>query len=286
MGTQPLQMVTPTAVIMRPHFTTVNGRQLFCLRRRGLGSVPTTRVLVVPPFAEELNKCRRLLALCTQRLAAAGAEVWWPDLFGTGDSAGEFADASWSQWVDEICAIDAALATEAAGTAPVYLALRSGALLLDAASARLADFKRAHVLLWQPVLDGGRYLQQFLRVRVMASRLGGREESLSSLMTRLAAGELLEVGGYGLRAQLTDGLAAAQVTPTVCGAARAVTVMEFKNTAGATLSTPFVQFGAACQALGCAVDVRLVECEQFWATQEISAPMAAIDASLVALLGL
>ena len=264
---------------------TVQGRRLFCLRRRALAIPITTRVLVVPPFAEELNKCRRLLALCAQTLAVAGAEVWWPDLSGTGDSAGEFADACWSQWIDELCDVDAALAQAAPGAAPAYLAVRSGALLLAAASSRLRDFERAQLLLWQPVLEGGRYLQQFLRLRVMASRLRGRDESLSSLMTRLAQGELLEVGGYGLRAQLTDGLAAAQATAATLSAARAVTVLEFKNTAGASASSPMLQFGAACQTLGCAALVRLVECEQFWATQEISAPAVVIDASLTALLG-
>ncbi len=283
MGAQAHQSVAGTTVEMHPEFVLVNGRRLFCLRRRSRGVAPTTRILIVPPFAEELNKCRRLLALCAQRLAAAGAEVWCPDLFGTGDSAGEFSDANWAQWVDEICEFDAALALAAPRAAPVYLALRSGALLLDAASARLAEFKRAHVLLWQPVLDGARYLQQFLRLRVMASRLAGNDESLQSLMARLAAGELLEVGGYGLRAPLGDGLAGAQASAAVLGAARAMTILEFKNTAGATLSPPLVQFGAACQALGCAVNVRMVACEQFWTTQEISAPVAVIDVSLAAL---
>ena len=278
------QPAASAPVELSADFMTVQGRRLFCVRRRALVTPITMRVLVVPPFAEELNKCRRLLALCTQTLAAAGAEVWWPDLSGTGDSAGEFADACWSHWLDELCDFDAALALAAPAAAPAYLALRSGALLLAAASSRLRDFERAHVLLWQPVLEGGRYLQQFLRLRVMASRLRGRDESLPSLMTRLVQGELLEVGGYGLRAQLTNGLAAAQASAAMLGTARAVTVLEFKNTAGASPSMPLVQFGAACQTLGCAALVRLVECEQFWATQEISAPTVVIDASLAALL--
>lgn len=284
MGAQTHQSAAIASVEMHPEFVLVNGRRLFCLQRRSSGAASTTRVLVVPPFAEELNKCRRLIALCAHRLAAAGAEVWWPDLFGTGDSAGEFSDANWAQWVDEICEFDAALAHAAPRAAPAYLALRSGALLLDAASTRLVDFKRAHVLLWQPVLDGGRYLQQFLRLRVMASRLAGDDESLQSLMARLAAGELLEVGGYGVRAPLSDGLVAAQATAAVLGAARAMTILEFKNTAGAALSPPLVQFAAACQALGCAVNARMVACEQFWTTQEISAPVAVIDVSLAALM--
>ena len=263
----------------------MSGRRLFCLRRRATLSPVTSRILIAPPFAEELNKCRRILALCAQRLAVAGSEVWWPDLSGTGDSEGEFADASWAQWVDEFSGFDAALAQTAPQAQPGYLAVRSGALLLNAAAPRLGNFAGARVVLWQPVFDGGRYLQQFLRLRVMSGRLGGQDEPLQSLMTRLAQGELLEVGGYGLRARLTDGLAAAQVTPAGLGAARSVTVLEFKNTTGASPSAPSVQFAAACATLGCDVDVRMVDCDQFWTTQEISAPTAVIDASIPSLLG-
>lgn len=264
----------------------VAGQRLFCMQRRPLAVPITTRVLIVAPFAEELNKCRPLLAQCARALAAAGAEVWCPDLSGSGDSAGEFADASWSQWVDELNAFDAALALAVPRAVPIYLAVRSGALLLAAASARLQDFQQSQVLLWQPVLDGERYLQQFLRLRVMTSRLSGQDETVQALLKRLAQGELLEVGGYGLRAPLTDGLCGARANPASLGAARALTIFEFKNSPGAATSLPVVAFAAACQCLGSAVAVQMIECEQFWATQEISAPRAVSAATLRALVGL
>jgi len=50
-------------------------------------------ILVVPPFAEELNKSRRMLALQGKSLARAGRGLLAVDLHGTGDSAGEFIEA-------------------------------------------------------------------------------------------------------------------------------------------------------------------------------------------------
>lgn len=271
------------SVEMLPDFMTINDRRLLCVRRRPRAGAARQRIMIVPPFAEEMNKCRRLLALSAEALAAAGAEVWLPDLSGTGDSEGEFAHASWSRWCDELVSLDAALAASQANVPHAYLAVRSGALLLADASTRLANLHRATILLWQPVFDGARFLQQFLRLRTMAGRLSGVDESVSGLMARVRAGEIVEVAGYGLGASVADGLDAARLAPAGFAMARRLTLLEFKNTLGATPSLPAAQFVAACGEDHCEARVQTLECEQFWATQEISAPRVVVDASLSAL---
>jgi hypothetical protein len=47
----------------------------------------------VPPFAEEMNKSRRMIAEVGRRLEGSGVGMLLVDLFGTGDSEGEFAQA-------------------------------------------------------------------------------------------------------------------------------------------------------------------------------------------------
>jgi len=47
----------------------------------------------VAPFAEEMNKARRMAALQARAMSAAGYAVLCLDLHGCGDSAGDFADA-------------------------------------------------------------------------------------------------------------------------------------------------------------------------------------------------
>ena len=54
------------------------------------------------PFCEEMNKARRMAALQSRRLAAAGYAVLEIDLFGCGDSSGDFADAKWDIWKQDL----------------------------------------------------------------------------------------------------------------------------------------------------------------------------------------
>ncbi len=57
---------------------------------------------MLPPFAEEMNKCRRMMALTAYALQAAGLDVLFVDLFGTGDSGGDFADGSLEVWRSDL----------------------------------------------------------------------------------------------------------------------------------------------------------------------------------------
>jgi len=59
-------------------------------------------ILYSPPFAEELNKSRRMVALQARQLAASGYAVLLLDLYGCGDSGGEFDTATWSIWQDDL----------------------------------------------------------------------------------------------------------------------------------------------------------------------------------------
>ena len=53
-------------------------------------------VLYVHPFANEMNYTRRAAALLARALAGRGWGVLQVDLFGCGDSDGDFRDASWA----------------------------------------------------------------------------------------------------------------------------------------------------------------------------------------------
>ena len=77
--------------------------QRFCLfhqpdgRRAWRGAV-----VYVHPFAEEMNRSRRMAALQARALAAAGFAVLQIDLHGCGDSSGDFGDASWEGWIEDV----------------------------------------------------------------------------------------------------------------------------------------------------------------------------------------
>lgn len=125
-------------------------------------------IVYVHPFAEELNKSRRMAALQSRALAHAGFHVLQIDLYGCGDSSGDFGDARWEIWHDDVALAADWLRQSCPG--PLYLwGLRLGALLaLDCAAIQRPD----GVILWQPVVSGQAHLHQFARLQ-SAARLFG-----------------------------------------------------------------------------------------------------------------
>ena len=200
-------MTVSTAITDSPSFEPFpNGHRLRCVSAPA-HNVARGTVFLAPPFAEEMNKTRRMCARLARLLAADGWRVVRLDLYGCGDSAGELRDATWARWVDDL-QIELRLSVEQTG-APVWIwCVRSGALF---ASDLLELVPSAHLLLWQPVLSGSTHLNQFLRLH-SAARLLGRAKAPSVKGTpaqQLAAGNTIEVGGYELPAAIAQGMAGA-----------------------------------------------------------------------------
>ena len=219
-------------------------------------------VLLVPPFAEEMNKCRRIAALQARAFAAAGFAVLSVDLLGTGDSPGDFGDATWAAWVADLHAARDWL--RARIDAPLWLwGVRAGCLL---ASALEGNEARVY---WQPVLSGRLYLQQFLRISVVRERTGEATEGASNvraLRAALAAGESLEVAGYTITPALAQALEAAEL-----GAAPARTLwFEVSPAETPQLLPVSVQRIEAWRAQGCTIEAAAIQGLQFWQTQEIT----------------
>ncbi len=161
-------------------------------------------LLLLPPWAEELNKMRRVLAHAAQAFAQAGFAVLQLDLLGCGDSSGEFADASWDAWQQDIRLAHAWLREQHPDVPLIAWGVRAGCLL----GQELAWDAR---LWWQPALQGKTVLQQFLRLRLAAELGQGQRGNTGALLAELAAGATVCVAGYGLRQSLSDGLATAQL---------------------------------------------------------------------------
>ena len=125
------------------------------------------------------------------------------DPFGTGDSAGDFGEATWEIWLDDL--LDAARALD--GERRVLVGVRSGSLLVADMTPRL-DPTPTSVVHVEPERSGRAVVRRWLRTRVARSRLAGdRSESTESLRSRLEGGESLELGGYRLGAELAATLA-------------------------------------------------------------------------------
>ncbi|WP_229425321.1 hypothetical protein [Massilia sp. Se16.2.3] len=74
-------------------FLDTQGGRRFCLYHAPIGECRGALVYV-HPFAEEMNRSRRMAALQARALAARGIGVLQLDLHGCGDSVGDFGDAT------------------------------------------------------------------------------------------------------------------------------------------------------------------------------------------------
>jgi len=251
----------------------------FCVRYS-----PTTRaggaILFVPPFAEEMNKARRMAALQARALAANGWTVLQMDLFGCGDSDGEFAEADWQQWRTDITDAMAWL-REQTDCLPLLWGLRAGCLLACDVAHDMNPPPR--LLLWQPSMSGRQALQQFLRLRVAGQLFG--DPSADKIGTRdlreqLLRGEAVEVAGYLLSPGVALGLEAAGLNPLV--APTQVAWLEIGPATSAEPSPAVRGRVKAWEAAGHRVALRSIAGAAFWQTQEIAECPELLDATLTA----
>ncbi len=263
-----------------PFFLARGQGQRFCLYHAPAGRCRGA-VLYLHPFAEEMNKARRMAALQARALAARGYGVLQIDLDGCGDSSGDFGDARWDGWLADVAAGRQWLEQQL--DQPVTLwGLRLGSLLaLDYAAS--AERPPRGLLLWQPVLNGASFLTQFLRLRLANALLGEgpQGDDTASLRAALQAGTALEVAGYLLAPQLAaalDRLDAAKLPPPPCP------VDWFDMVAAPERPLPVAssRLGAAWRERGCQLSQQAVAGPSFWSTQEISesAELLAVTSAL------
>jgi exosortase A-associated hydrolase 2 len=228
--------------------------------------------LLLPPFGEELNKSRHILAALLRALGRAGHDVLMPDLFGTGDSAGDFADASLDDWRSDI---DAVVSRYARGHGVDLVGLRFGGLLAAEASRR---HKVASLTLLHPVTQGQQQLNQLLRLRLASGLMGqGTKETAAGLRDRLDAGETLEIAGYGINPALAQGMKDLAMDDLVIPAETPVNWLELVAEADRPLMPVSRRVIEQWQSVGVCVNTATAVCPSFWATQEIAQCPALVD---------
>lgn len=263
-------------------FLEVAEGQRFCLFHAPRGSVRGALVYV-HPFADEMNKSRRVAAEQGRALAAAGFAVLQIDLLGCGDSSGDFVDARWDAWKADVnAAID--WLHNRFGMPVTLLGLRLGGLLaLDVAH----DGGRplARVVLWNPVQSGAAFLKQYLRLLTVNQMLaeGKAAGPAGDARAELLNGGAVEVAGYELSSQLAiaiDACDAANLAVTACPVDWIETVSSLERPAAPAVTRLLDKWRAA----GVAAELHRVAGPSFWATQEIEEAPALVEATTALLL--
>ena len=247
-------------------------------------------VVYIHPFAEEMNKSRRMAALQARALSKAGYAVLQMDLLGCGDSSGDFGDATWQSWVDDVIQAchwldsQADLQGQDGRKAPLWLwGLRAGCLLAVEAASQFKE--PCNFLFWQPPSAGKPLLQQFLRLKLAGDLLGGQAKGVMEHMrSQLADGLPVEIAGYSLSAALAAGLErAALLPPSNASHGRRVEWLELSTREDSGLSPASTKTLAQWQQADVAVRSHMVTGPAFWQTSEIEEAPALVAATLEAL---
>lgn len=269
------------AVVLQPAFVAGSAGRLFVTCFAPPQGTDTW-LLFVPPFAEEMNKSRRMLARLGYALAEVGMGLCLPDLYGTGDSEGDFGDARMGIWQQDLRDVAHWLQTEHGCRQLLLGGQRYGALLAMSTRAQLPALTAC--LLWQPMAKGQQQLTQFLRLRQAAAIMGGgARETLKDLQLRLDQGESLEVAGYRLSPDLTQAMAAQELAPLSPPTDLPLHWLELTRDAERPVMPASKAIIEAWQGQSCTLQVAGVPGDPFWSTQElVDAPML-IVASVAAL---
>ncbi|MES2116717.1 MAG: hydrolase 2, exosortase A system-associated [Pseudomonadota bacterium] len=273
-------MMRDLAMGATPVFLDTSRGQRFCLFHAPDPGRARGAIVYVPPFAEELNKCRRMAALQARRFAQAGYAVLQIDLYGCGDSSGDFGDARWEIWLQDLVHACRWLRQRGHGQVSLW-GVRLGALLaIDFACS--AGITPQALVLWQPVVSGRTHLHQFLRVgraaRMLATE-GGPETHAVAGQGAAVETAPVEVAGYTLAPALVDAIGqrdAAFVTPPC-------PVYWLEVPIGSTPAHDVTPSSARhithWRAMGVPVQVQSVPGPAFWASTETVLCPALLDAT-------
>jgi len=261
---------------IEPFFLDGKQNSLFCIHLYLAGVTCKGSILYLHPFAEEMHKSRCMAALQARHFAQAGYAVLQVDLTGCGDSSGDFADATWQAWLNDARRAHDWLSSRHA--APVSLwGLRIGASLAVELASTLPDIEQ--LLLWQPVVNGEQYLNQFLRIKLASEMLsqGQAQNGTKQLRALLKTGNSIEVGGYGLNSTMADDLERLKLAdmPPPCE----VLWLELGLEASDIPSPANQRIVEGWRTAGVKVQTRTLAGDPFWLTQEITECPALIAAT-------
>lgn len=237
-------------------------------------------VLLVPAFAEEMNRCRSMVTMQAQALAAIGMGTLVLDMRGTGDSPGEFEQADWEGWRDDLKCGLRWLRTHGNGCQTLW-GVRLGALM--AAQLAAHDSGIDKLLMWMPIVNGKTYWTQFLRIRI-ASEMGlpNGIKSTEILRQQSAAGQVVEASGYLVGPVLATQLDSLEMPPAEHLIGKTIAWFEVGSSADAPAPRANAKLVSDWQGKGLQITVTQVVGPPFWQVHERETAPLLVEAGTLA----
>jgi pimeloyl-ACP methyl ester carboxylesterase len=146
-------------VDIEPFYFGPSGARLFgCYQPPRLGQRRNRGVILCYPMGHEYVAAHRAYRQLATRLSKTGFHVLRFDFYGCGDSAGDCGDGHISQWLDDIGTAITEMRKRSGLAKFCLVGLRLGGSLAALAGARRNDIDA--LALWDPVIDGGAYIDE------------------------------------------------------------------------------------------------------------------------------
>lgn len=150
----------------------------------------------IHPFAEEKLWSHRVYVSFARELASQGYYVARFDFRGHGDSDGDFVDSTFEKHIQDIDGVINHLKVKYQINDISLFGLRLGASLATAYASSKDEI--TNLILWDPVLNGERYMQEILRSNLAAQMaLKGKVEiTRDDLVEQMKSGSPINIEGY------------------------------------------------------------------------------------------
>lgn len=262
-----------------PYFWSGSEGQLFCLEKHP-DNIPVRSVLLISqPFAEEANKSRHMLSLVASKLADLGTATVLIDHYGCGDSEGSLESSSIHLWANDFCSYRDFLVSKY--QVPVdILAIRFGALLLFGNDSILSALHR--LWLWNPVLNGKQFVNQWFRTRLATQMFAEAKEKLTmaDLRAEMQSKGQKEIAGYNLSATWINSIELidpGEQIKSLCLKQLTVCWHEISSGVKPELTPGVTRYVDQWRQSGLKVSAQNIDDTAFWATQEITIAPLALD---------
>lgn len=173
--------------------------RLFGLIHEPVGSPLGEAWLFCHPFIEEKLWAHRVFVAFARALAARGAWVLRFDMMGNGDSEGRFSETSVDTMLGDIeCAVNQLRRLSGIEKNIGLLGLRLGATLAALTAERNPNIGK--LVLWDPIVDGAKYMQELLRINLTTQSAVYKEirYNREALVRMMREGRTVNIDGYEL----------------------------------------------------------------------------------------
>ena len=188
-----------------PFFFENGATKLFGVTHTPDGTAENKGYILIHAFGEEKLWSHRVFVNFAREAAARGFPVLRFDLAGHGDSEGDSENCTVASYLTDIESARRTFRTIFPDTASVgLLGLRFGATLAFLSAGRSDNLD--DLILWEPILNGARYMQELLRVNLgtQLAVYGKVTEDREVLVEKMRQGTSTNVDGYLISIEFFD----------------------------------------------------------------------------------